>query len=159
MNAILYLYRSTRLCSIFGAILCTALLGMPNEAHAICGLDGAALEQIRSVNDPQAMSALSRKIHLYGTCSICHLARFGGPRNEFGNVVNTLLTLRDREDKRYFGKPIAAQFANLRRIISAGAIPSKFSGEPRVSLAQSPWESLEVREHHGGTSQRASEEN
>lgn len=98
MSAILYLYRSTRLCSIFWAILCTALLGMPNKAHAICGLDGAALEQIRSVNDPQAMSALSRKIHLYGTCSICHLARFGGPRNEFGNVVNTLLTLRDRED-------------------------------------------------------------
>lgn len=98
MSAILYLYRSTRLCSIFWAILCTALLGMPNKAHAICGLDGAALEQIRRVNDPQAMSALSRKIHLYGTCSICHLARFGGPRNEFGNVVNTLLTLRDRED-------------------------------------------------------------
>jgi len=98
MNAILYLCRSTRLCTIFWAILCTALLGMPNEARAICGLDGAALEQIRSVNDPQAMSALSRKIHLYGTCSICHLARFGGPRNEFGNVVNTLLTLRDRED-------------------------------------------------------------
>jgi hypothetical protein len=98
VNTFLRNCRFRRLGIIFGALLSMALLGLPNEARAICGLDGAALEQMRSVDDPQAMRALSRKIHLYGGCSICHLARFGGPRNEFGNAVNTLLTTRDRED-------------------------------------------------------------
>jgi hypothetical protein len=91
------------------------LLGMPKEAGAICGLDGAAIERLRSVDDPQAVRALSRKVHLYGTCSVCHLARFGGPRNEFGNAVNTLLTLRDREDpvrQREVGRRMEDVLAN-----------------------------------------------
>lgn len=98
MNAFLYTCRSMRLCTIFGALLSMVLVGMPKEARAICGLDGAAFEQLRGADDPQAVRALSRKIRLHGTCSVCHLARFGGPRNEFGNAVNTLLMLRDRED-------------------------------------------------------------
>ncbi len=115
MKAFLYLCRSLRLCSIFGAMLSMALLGLPKEARAICGLDGAAIERLRSVDDPQAVRALSRKVHLHGTCSVCHLARFGGPRNEFGNAVNSLLTLRDREDpvrQREVGRRIKDILAN-----------------------------------------------
>ncbi|QDU92403.1 hypothetical protein Pla8534_01510 [Lignipirellula cremea] len=55
------------------------------------------------------------KIHLHGTCSVCHLARFGGPRNEYGNAVNTLLTLRDREDpvrQREVGRRMKDVLAN-----------------------------------------------
>ena len=104
-----------RLYPIFGVLLSMALLGMPAEVYAICGLDGAVREQLRSVDDPQALRALSMKIHLHGTCSACHLARFGGPRNEFGNAVNTLLTLRDREDparQREVGRRLKDVLAN-----------------------------------------------
>ncbi len=90
--------RFTFQCWSLALVFSIACSLLPNEVHAICGLDGAVREQLRSVDDPQALRALSLKIHLHGTCSVCHLARFGGPRNEYGNAVNTLLTLRDRED-------------------------------------------------------------
>jgi hypothetical protein len=41
-----------RLRAIFGVLLNMTLLGMSNEVQAVCGLDGAAHEQIRSVDDP-----------------------------------------------------------------------------------------------------------
>ncbi len=94
----IYVRRVQLLSRGLAMLLSMAWLGFPTQVQAICGLDGAVREQLRSVDDPQAMRGLSQKIHRHGTCSVCHLARFGGPRNEFGNAVNTLLTLRDRED-------------------------------------------------------------
>ncbi len=89
--------RSKLFCTLLGMLLSVALLGVTREAGAICGLDGAVRELIRSVDDLEARRALSKRVHRSGTCSACHLARYGGPRNEFGNAVNTLLTTRDRE--------------------------------------------------------------
>ena len=72
-------------------LLGAALLGIPTDVHALCGLDGAVREQIRHVKE------LSRKTSLsFGTCSVCHLATSGGPRNEYGNAINTLLRLSER---------------------------------------------------------------
>jgi hypothetical protein len=79
-------------------LLAAALLGMPSDVHADCGLGGAVLEQLWSVDDPQVLRALTTKIRLHGICSACHLAKWGGPRNEYGNAVNTLLTLSDRKE-------------------------------------------------------------
>lgn len=95
MNALSIINQSMRR---FGILLSIALLVAPKEASAICGLDGALHELMRRVANPDAAQALSQKTQLYGTCTACHLARFGGPRNEFGNAINSLLTLRDRED-------------------------------------------------------------
>jgi len=84
--------------AIFTTVLSLSILCFSNHALAICGLDGVVREQLLSVGDPQAVRALSMKVRLFGTCAACHLARYGGPRNEFGNAVNSLLTRRDRED-------------------------------------------------------------
>lgn len=119
-----------------------ALLGMPKEAHAICGLDGAALELLRRVDDPQAVRTLSRKIHLHGTCSVCHLARFGGPRNEFGNAVNTLLTLRDREDparQREVGQ-------RMKDILANPSLPNSPAFGELFKLGRFPADSLSNHE-------------
>lgn len=85
--------RHTTLTVVFSILV----ISLSGNAHAICGLDGAVREIVRSVDDPQAVRALAVKVHLRGTCAACHLARYGGPRNEFGDVVNVLLTRRDRE--------------------------------------------------------------
>lgn len=79
-------------------LLGATLLGMPTDVHALCGLDGAVREQLRSVDDPEAVRALTQKIRLHATCSACHFAKWGGPRNEYGSAINTLLKLSDRED-------------------------------------------------------------
>jgi hypothetical protein len=98
MNAIFSKNLSITRRAILTAILCISILSVSSDAHAICGLDDAVREQLLSVEDPQAVRSLSMKVHLYGTCAACHLARYGGPRNEFGSAVNMLLTRRDRED-------------------------------------------------------------
>jgi len=97
MNANLYMGRATQQ-RLRLLLLGAALLGMPTDVHALCGLDGAVRQQLRRVNDPQAVRVLTQKIRLHATCSVCHLAKWGGPRNEYGSVINTLLTLSDRED-------------------------------------------------------------
>ena len=97
MNAISYIRRATR-HRLSLLLLGAALLGMPTDVHALCGLDGAVREQLRNVNDPEAVRALTQRIRLHGTCSVCHFTKWGGPRNEYGSAINTLLTLSDRED-------------------------------------------------------------
>jgi hypothetical protein len=74
------------------------LLGMPTDVYALCNLDGAVREQLRNVDDPEAVRALTQKIRLHATCSVCHFTKWGGPRNEYGSAINTLLTLSDREN-------------------------------------------------------------
>ncbi len=72
-------------------------LGISQKANAICGLDDAATEMVRLVKNPEVRADLNQKLAGVG-CTVCHLARFGGPRNAFGTAVNTLLSLKDRED-------------------------------------------------------------
>lgn len=129
-------------------------LGMPGEARAICGLDGAALELVRSVDDPQAARTLSRKFHLYGTCSVCHLARFGGPRNEFGNAINTLLTVRDREDpvrqreagrrmKDLLANPLLPNSPTFGELFQQGRFPASSLANQEPPLPEVPARSSE----------------
>ena len=88
MNATLYIRRKHHRFSLL--LLGVALLGNPTDVHAVCGLDGAIGEQFRQ------MKEISRKTNLsFGSCSVCHLPGSGGPRNEYGNAINTLLRLND----------------------------------------------------------------
>jgi hypothetical protein len=71
--------------------------GHGSTANAICGLDGAANELIRLVDDQAILSNGQQKLGR-NSCMVCHLAGSGGPRNSFGSAVNTLLSVNDRED-------------------------------------------------------------
>lgn len=73
-------------------------IGWPNDARALCGLDGAVRETLRGIVNPDAARTLSLDFRRENVCVVCHLAQFGGPRNELGNAINTLLTISDRED-------------------------------------------------------------
>ncbi len=98
--------RSLWLRRRFGVALSMAALSVTTEVHAICNLDGAAMEQIRSVENPEASRALNLRLSRRGaagyfsggSCIACHSTGIGGPRNTFGNAVNTILTRRDRDD-------------------------------------------------------------
>lgn len=92
---------------LIGAALGAALVAGPAQVHGICGLYDGAGEQIRSVKDPKAFAELTRKLtrpndqFTFGgqSCAVCHLGAVGGPRNAYGNAINTLLTVSsDRED-------------------------------------------------------------
>lgn len=76
-------------------VLTFASLVIPINAWAVCGLDGAVLEQIRRVENPESLRALAVGVSLKGTCAVCHLVGVGGPRNEYGNAINTLLRLSE----------------------------------------------------------------
>ena len=95
-----------------GVGLCCGLvwLCLPTRAHAICGLDAAAIEQIRDVEDPDARQAWARLIARQGgaSCVVCHLAGYG-PRNQYGTAINMLVTGSDRENasrKREAGRRV-----------------------------------------------------
>ncbi len=91
-------------------LLGTLTIGISPKANAICGLDDAATEMVRLVNNPDVRADLNQKLAGVG-CTACHLAPFGGPRNAFGTAVNTLLSLKDREDsfrQRDAGRRIAS---------------------------------------------------
>ncbi|HBJ37136.1 MAG TPA: hypothetical protein DDZ51_20760, partial [Planctomycetaceae bacterium] len=92
MTAIFYLIRST-LRRISLLLISAALSAIPTNARAVCGFDGAASEQIRRVEDREALRALAVGVSLKGSCAVCHLVEFGGPRNEYGNAINMLLRL------------------------------------------------------------------
>ena len=88
MNATLYSRRKRHHLGLF--LLGAALFGIPTEVHAVCGLDGAVGEQLRQVNEISRKTSLS-----FGSCAVCHLPGSGGPRNEYGNAINTLLRLNE----------------------------------------------------------------
>ena len=85
-------------------------LCLPTTTHAICGLDAAALDQIRDVQDPGARQTWARRFAGNGavSCTVCHIAGYG-PLNEYGNAISMLVTGNDREDsarKREAGRRI-----------------------------------------------------
>jgi hypothetical protein len=132
----------------FRSLLALTMLGVPAPLFAICGLDGVVYEQLRRVEDPEAVRALTRKVRLAGTCSVCHYALCGGPRNEFGSAVNVLLTLRDRENRvgqREVGRRLTDLLADPSRpdsptfgeLFRQGRFPAESfaNGEPPPSAA------------------------
>jgi hypothetical protein len=97
--------------------------GASLSVEGSCGLDGALRElrlaALQSSRDagPQSLRPgdWAKTLPLGGTCSGCHLAGFGGPRNELGTAFNTLLTFRDRRDpvrQRDLGRRIQVIVAN-----------------------------------------------
>lgn len=130
-------------------LLGSALLGIASEIYADCGLYGVFREQLGGVQDPQALRALSLKSQLYGSCSVCHLAKFGGPRNEFGNAVNALLTPRDRDDpvrQRDVGQRLTIILANpslpnsptFSELLKQGRFPASSLANPEPPLPEVP---------------------
>lgn len=95
----------------WGFGLCFGLLWLclPQKTYALCGLDAAAFDQIRHVQDYGAARAWFRHLSgQQGTCAVCHLAGYG-PRNQYGSAINLLLTGKDREDsarKREAGRRV-----------------------------------------------------
>ena len=126
-----------------------AIVGMPSRVDAICGLDGAVREQLRGVDDPEAVRALGRRIAVQGTCSVCHLARRGGPRNEYGNAINTLLSTRDREDpgrqrdagrriREILANPLVADSPTFDELFQQGRFPAESLAVPDPALPRVP---------------------
>jgi hypothetical protein len=92
--------------------LCCGLvwLCLPTQSHAICGLDAAAFDQVRDVEDLDARQYWARQIARQGatSCVVCHLAGYG-PRNQYGTAINMLVTASDRENsarKREAGRRV-----------------------------------------------------
>ena len=83
----------------FGLCLGLFWLCLPTNTYAICGLDSAAFEQIRKVQNLDAARAWTRQIvQSRGiSCVVCHVAGYG-PRNQYGSAINLLVTGIDRED-------------------------------------------------------------
>jgi hypothetical protein len=94
MNAIIY-FRRPILRRMSLLLLVAVLHAIPTNARATCGFDGAVFEQLRRVENRESVRALSVGVSQKGSCAVCHLARFGGPRNEYGNAINTLLGLNE----------------------------------------------------------------
>jgi hypothetical protein len=118
MHAIFYLRRPI-LRRVSLLLLAAVLYVIPTNASATCGFDGAVFEQIRLVENRESVRALSVGVSLKGSCAVCHLAGFGGPRNEYGNAINTLLRLSEgvRDDA-------ARQREAARRVKDIPANPS-----------------------------------
>lgn len=118
MHAIFYLRRPI-LRRVSLLLLAAVLYVIPTNASATCGFDGAVFEQIRLVENRESVRVLSVGVSLKGSCAVCHLAGFGGPRNEYGNAINTLLRLSEgvRDDA-------ARQREAARRVKDIPANPS-----------------------------------
>jgi hypothetical protein len=163
MIATLYIRMKHHPIGLF--LLGAALLGMSTEVRALCGLDGAVREQLRHVDDAEAMRALSRRTSLqYGTCSVCHLARSGGPRNEYGNAINTLLRLSEgartdpvrqrdaaRRMKDILANPLSANSPTFGELFQQGRFPARSlaSQDPPLATSRS---GLQARPDSGGRS-------
>ncbi len=145
MNAIFYIRRATqRRFSLL--LLGAALLGIPTDVHAVCGLDGAVGEQLRHAKDLSRRTSMS-----FGTCSVCHLATSGGPRNEYGNAINTLLRLsegartdpaRQREAGRrmtdVLANPLSPNSPTFGELFQQGRFPARSLARQDPPLPEVP---------------------
>ncbi|MEZ6141082.1 MAG: hypothetical protein R3B84_10975 [Zavarzinella sp.] len=89
-------------CRLVFCIL--AFFAKPGEIIALCGLYEGAIVPIERVKDPTAAKALRQQIdelnrisNSNNICIVCHLYGGGGPRNDYGNAANVLLSIKDRE--------------------------------------------------------------
>ncbi len=127
-------------------LLGAVLLGMPTDVHALCGLDGAVREQLRHVDDLEAVRTLSQRISVEKTCAVCHLAGWGGPRNDYGNAINTLLRLSDRKNtvrqrdagrrmKDILANPVLANSPTFGELFQQGRFPARSLASQDFPLA------------------------
>jgi hypothetical protein len=121
-----------------------ALLVSPANVQALCGLDDAFREQLVSVEGPELarfkMSGIS--------CGACHLGENGGPRNVYGNALDTLLEISDREDParlREAGRRVAEILSDpssasltFGELIQQGRFPGERSVPEAAPLAEIP---------------------
>lgn len=139
--------------------LCCGLLwlGLPTTTHGICGLDAAALDQIRMLQDPGPRQAWARLLAEAGgtSCAVCHIAAYG-PRNQYGTAINILLTASDREDsawKREVGRrvgeipadPSLPRSPTFGDLIGGGSLPAIAASTERPgpqSLPSAPREDI-----------------
>ena len=142
--------------------LCLSLvwLALPTNSYAICGLDVAVFEQIRSLQNLDAARAWSRQIlqQQGTTCAVCHVADFG-PRNAYGSAINMLLSANDREDparKREAGRrannipadPSVPNSPTFGDLIQQGLLPASALTPDllaRWNLAEKPSEEISVQ--------------
>ncbi|MFM8291794.1 MAG: hypothetical protein ACKOC4_08860, partial [Planctomycetia bacterium] len=123
---------------------------LPTGAYAICGLDAAAFEQVRDVDDPDARQAWAREVARQGgaSCFVCHLAG-SGPRNRYGTAINMLLTGNDRENaarKREAGRrvndipadPSLPDSPTFGELIGRGLLPAADLAANRAALRDLP---------------------
>jgi hypothetical protein len=123
-----------------GVALAVSLFFSAADVQAICGLDEAFLGELSGVDEP----ALAGFRNLSISCSVCHLGERGGPRNVYGNILNTILDLTDREDparQREAGRRVSEidsdpsspsfTFGELiRKGQLPGAVPTVDDGQP-----------------------------
>ncbi len=147
MNRSSGLGRGEWLRRAFGLCCGLVWLCLPTTTQAICGLNDAAFEQVRDVQDPDATQAWARWIARQGglSCVVCHIAGYG-PLNQYGTAINMLVTGNDREDsarKREAGRrvneipadpsnPDSPTFGDL---ISRGLLPAT-DGAARLPALQ-----------------------
>ena len=130
MSAI-FCFRRPTLRRVSLLLLVAFLFVIPTNARATCGFDGAVFEQIRLVENRESVRALSVGVSLKSSCAVCHLAGFGGPRNEYGNAINTLLRLSEGARNDY-----ARQREAARRVKDIPAHPSLANSQTFGELFQ-----------------------
>lgn len=81
--------------------LCVLIVSFyrPTQAHALCGLQEAAIDAIKNIKDADAQKMwYLRLAQGRSYCLICHESGSPGPRNAYGNAIDVLLTGNDRFD-------------------------------------------------------------
>jgi hypothetical protein len=142
MNANSHIRRKHHHLGLF--LLGAVLIGMPTDVHAVCGLYDAVGEQVRQAKEVSRRTGLS-----FGSCSVCHLATSGGPRNEYGNAINTLLRFSEREDsarQREAGRrvmdipanPLSANSPTFGELFQQGRLPARSLARQEPPLPEVP---------------------
>jgi hypothetical protein len=122
--------------------LCVLIISFyrPTQAHALCGLQEAAIDAIKNIKDADAQKMwYLRLAQGRSYCLICHERGSPGPRNAYGNAIDVLLTGNDRFDpskKREAGQrvnevpayPVMKNSPTFGDLISRGILPA--SGLP-----------------------------
>ena len=142
------------------------LFAIPNNLHASCGLDGAVFEQIRRAENRESLRALAVGVSLKGSCAVCHLVRVGGPRNEYGNAINTLLRLsqgarddyaRQREAaqrvKDIPANPSLAHSPTFGELFEQGRFPARSLTRQDLPLPQIPANDADITLSHNTASE------
>ena len=82
------------------------------------------------------------------TCAVCHLAGWGGPRNDYGNAINTLLRLSDRKNtvrqrdagrrmKDLLANPVLPNSPTFGELFLQGRFPARSLASQDFPLATS----------------------
>lgn len=139
-----------------GLVCSVVWICLPAQTHAICGLDAAAFDQVRDIDDLDARQAWARQVTRQGgaSCVVCHLAGYG-PRNQYGTAINMLVTGFDRENsarKREAGRrvndipadPSLSDSPTFGELIRRGLLPAADLAANRAAIQNLPADPPEV---------------